>query len=147
MPVPILSDGTPLTFEWLNTVANAINTLEIDNKDNSNVLVSGFVKDLNVLVVTGTQNINVPGNKKGVQIRVPNIKFPVAFKDAEVVVVATVSHTPKNADTKPNPAAISIGGITRSKFDAHIQVFDSDNNIKNEKFEVRYIAIGKRSIV
>lgn len=147
MPVPILSDGTPLTFEWLNSVASAINSLEIDNKNNSNVLVSGYIKDTDVQVVTGKVEVTVSGTKKGVQINKTGIKFPVAFKDADVVVVATVSHNPSAANTKPNPAAISIGGITKNKFDAHIQVFDADNNIKNEKFEIKYIAIGKRAIV
>ena len=106
MPVPILSDGTPLTFEWLNSVANAINALEVDNKNNSNVLVSGYIKDTDVQVVTGKIDVSVSGTKKGVQINRTGIKFPVAFKDNDVVVVATVSHTPTNNSTKPNPAAI-----------------------------------------
>lgn len=146
MPVPILSDGTPLTFEWLNTVANAINALEVDNKNNSNILVSGYTKDVDVQVVTGKFDINISATKKGVQVRRENVKFPVAFKDSEVIVVAMVTHS-VSGSTKPNPAAISVDGITQSKFNATIQVFDADNNIKNEKFEVKYIAIGKRAIV
>lgn len=146
MPVPILSDGTPLTFEWLNSVANAINALEVDNKNNSNVLVSGYIKDDNVQVVTGRFEVNVSSTKKGVQLRRENIKFPVTFKDSEVVVVAMVTHS-VSTSTKPNPAAISVDGIAKDKFNVTIQVFDADNNIKNEKFEVKYIAIGKRAIV
>lgn len=149
MPVPILSDGTPLTFEWLNSVANAINALEVDNKNNSNILVSNRdIKDSNVQIVTGTESISVPGNKKGVQIRKENIKFPVSFggTDSSVIVVAMVTHS-VSGSVKPNPAAISVDGITKNKFNATIQVFDADNNIKNEKFEVKYIAIGTRNIV
>lgn len=146
MPVPILSDGTPLTFEWLNSVANAINALEVDNKNNSNILVSGYVKDTDIQVVTGQIDISISGGKKGVQVRRENIKFPVTFGSKEVVVVAMVTHNPSTS-TKPNPAAISVDGISETKFNATIQVFDADNDIKNEKFEVKYIAIGKRNIV
>jgi ribosomal protein S24E len=146
MPVPILSDGTPLTFEWLNSVANAINALEVDNKNNSNILVSGYVKDVDVQVVTGKIDISISANKKGIQVRRENIKFPVSFKDSEVVVVAMVTHS-VTGSTKPNPAAVSVDGITATKFNATVQVFDADNDIKNEKFEVKYIAIGKRAIV
>lgn len=145
MPVPILSDGTPLTFEWLNSVANAINALEVDNKNNSNILVSGIKDAGDIQIVTGTQDINLGADQKGVQIRRKDIYFPVAFADAAVTVVAMVTHD-VGGNTKPNPAAISVDGITDKKFNATIQVFDADNNIKKEKFKVRYIAIGKRAV-
>lgn len=147
MPVPILSDGTPLTFEWLNTVANAINSLEADNKNNSNILVSGYIKDVDVLVVTGTKSISVPATKAGSIHKINNIKFPVAFKDNEVVVVAMVTSIPKNGNNSPKPAGVAVGGITKSNFDAVIQLFDDEAAIKNKSFELKYIAIGKRSIV
>lgn len=147
MPVPILSDGTPLTFEWLNAVANAINTLELNDENNSNISVKQQgSNDEDISFVTGKKEITVgaPGRKRGIVSR-NNIKFPTAFRDDDVTVVAMVTSTKNNE--KPIAAGVAVGGVTATNFDIVVQLFDDDEKFTKDSFEVRYIAIGKRAII
>lgn len=138
MPVNPLSDGTPLTFEWLNSVAEAINRLEIQNADDSNVKFVGDVNGQDVQIETGTATVNAT---KGVKAIESQVAFKTPFRDNSVTVVAMVT----TKDKKPIAAGIAVGQITSKKFNLVIDLFDDSAAFgKNQKVFVKYVAIGKK---
>lgn len=147
MPVPILSDGVPLTYEWLNAVANAINTIEINYEANSNITITGTSseeKDYKILVGKQAIKLSNANKTRNIYYR-ENIKFSEPFPDDNVTVVAMVTTTNANTN-KPQPAGVAVGGITATNFDITVQMFDDSEKFKKEDFEVRYIAIGTRPL-
>lgn len=150
MPVPILSDGTPLTFEWLNAVANAINTLELNAEENSDIVVDlkGNTEDSAIKILTGVQKLVVNSAKargRGSIFR-ENISYGGSFADAgSVVVVAMVTST--NATAKPVAAGVAVGKVTEKNFEATIQMFDDTEDLPKDNFELRFIAVGKKPAV
>lgn len=144
MGVPNLSDGNPLSYEWLNQVADAINKLEVQNSDDSNVKFVGLIKGQDVQVLTGSKKVNI--NADGVQFPVPNIKFDTPFESAPFV-IATVYTTAKNDASYP--AAVGISNITATEFDAVVQTFKAGKLVlgqKGKSFFIRYVAIGKKQV-
>lgn len=145
MPIQILSDGTPLTFEWLNNVAQTLNTLVEQNKDDSNVKFVGDVNGENVMVATGTKDVVVSTTaSKGSKVSVPNILFPSAFKDSKVTVIAMVTTNAIGGYTTPSPAGVTVSDITSNGFNAVVQLFDEDKKFGTVKFQIKYVAIGKK---
>lgn len=143
--INLLTDGTPLTFEWLNSLADAINQLSAQNADDSNVQFIGDVEGQDVLVVTGTQTVNIQKESaKGSQITVNNIQFKNAFKDSNVVVVAMVTSKASTGATPPKPAGITVTEITSTNFNAVVQLFDEQQKFGKIKFDIKYVAIGKK---
>jgi hypothetical protein len=140
MGVPNLSDGNPLSYEWLNQVADAINKLEVQNSDDSNVKFVGLISGQDVQVLTGSKKVNITAD--GVQFQVPNIKFDTPF------VVAIVQTTTSNDDAFP--AAVGISNITATEFDAVVQTFTTGKKVlgkKGKSFNIRYIAVGKKQVI
>jgi len=144
MPVQILSDGTPLTYEWFNRVANAINSLEIAQKDNSNITVGGTEGETDWLVLPGKTKINIKVGNKRDKIRKENIKFDKAFRDDDVYVVAMVT---SGNGAEMIAAGCSIGTVTARSFDVIIQLFDDEEKFEKTNFELRYIAVGHRPFI
>lgn len=147
MPVPILSDGTPLTYEWFNAVANAINTLELNAEENSDIVVdlAGNTEDNPIKILTGVKPLVINSTKargRGYIYR-ENIKYGGSFADAgSVVVVAMVTAT--NATKKPVAAGVAVGKVTEKDFEAVIQMFDDTEDFPTYSFELRFIAVGKK---
>lgn len=142
-----LSDGTPITYEWLNSLANAINKVVLENEDDSNVKFVG-VGDAggeNVQVVLGSVTIE-SGSKKtaGSKILQNNIEFPVSFADSNVTVLATITSNGAKQHDNAVPAAVSVGEITSATFDAAIQLFDGSGKFGKGTLELKYVAIGKK---
>lgn len=144
MGVPNLSDGNPLSYEWLNQVADAINKLEVQNSDDSNVKFVGLIKGQDVQVLTGSKKVNITAD--GVQFPVPNIKFDTPFESAPFVLASI--YTTQGEDLS-FPAAVGISDITSTEFDAIVQVFASGKKVLGKKgkfFFIRYVAIGKKQV-
>jgi hypothetical protein len=143
--IPTLSDGTPLTFEWLNLVAQTVNRLDASNNDDSNVKFDGDIKGDDILVVTGTVPVVVSAKEAtGPVIKKPNIKFPVTFANANVTVIAMVTSTAAKQNDKPIAAGVAVGQITANNFDAVIQLFADEADFGKKKFQLKYVAIGKK---
>jgi hypothetical protein len=141
-----LSDGTPLTYEWLNSLANAINKVALENEDDSNVKFVGVGNNgQDVQVILGSVTIE-SGSKKntGSKILQNNIKFPVAFDNDDVSVFATITSVGAKQQDNAVPAAVSVGQITFSNFDAVIQLFDGSGKFGKSTLELKYIAVGKK---
>ena len=148
MSVPNLSDGTPLTFEWLNLVADTINRLDVaKNNDDSNVKFVGDISGSDVQVLTGSVPIDVTVDKaKAGTITKNNIKFKTAFADKNVTVVAMVTSSAAAQNDNPVAAAVSVGQITANNFDAVVQVFADSSAVGKKKLTLKYIAIGKKQV-
>lgn len=144
MGVPNLSDGYPLTYEWLNQVADAINKLDASNQDDSNVKFAGYVSGDDILVVTGSVDISVGANATRSVIRQNNIAFPVSFADNKVTVIAMVTSIAAKQDAEPVAAGVAIGEVTSTNFDAIIQLFADGARFGKKKLQLRYVAIGKK---
>jgi hypothetical protein len=145
MGVPNLSDGTPLTYEWLNQVADAINKLDVNSSDYSNVKFSGDIKGDNILVLTGTENVTVSAkDASGSVIRINNIKFKTAFADNTVTVIAMVTSNQAKQNDKPIAAGVAVGQVTSNNFDAVIQLFADEAKFGKQKLQLKYVAIGKK---
>jgi hypothetical protein len=140
-----LSDGTPLTYEWLNSLANAINKVALENEDDSNVKFVGDISGEDILIITGSVIID-SGSKKntGSKILQNNIKFPQAFADSNVSIFATITSNGVKQHDNAVPAAVSVGEITASNFDAVIQLFDGSGKFGKSTLELKYVAIGKK---
>jgi hypothetical protein len=145
MGVPNLSDGTPLTYEWLNQVADAINKLDVNSSDYSNVKFTGDIKGDNILVLTGTEDVTVSQkDASGSTIRINNIKFKTAFSDNNVTVVAMVTSNQAKQNDKPVAAGVMIEKVTSNGFNAVIQFFADEARFGKKKLQLKYVAIGKK---
>lgn len=149
MGVPNLSDGTPLTYEWLNSLADAINKLDIASSNDSSSLIKfdGDISGNNILVLTGTEDITVSDKEaKGSVIRKNNIVFKSAFADNNVTVIAMVTSNKEAQNDKPIAAGIAVGSITANNFDAVIQLFADEAKFGKKKLQLKYVAIGKKQV-
>ena len=145
MGVSRLSDGTPLTFEWLNSLADAINKLEALNSDDGSF--DGLAGKKDIQVLTGSVPVVITGkDATGSKIIKKNIQFKNAFSDKKVVVIAMVTSTAAKQQNKPIPAGVAVGEITETSFDAAIQLFDDEGKFGKVSFDLRYVAIGKRQV-
>ena len=141
MGVPNLSDGVPLTYEWLNQVADAINKIEIQNSDDSNVKFVGKINGQDIQVLTGSHSVDVPSSQaKGTAYKISDIKFEKPFAEKPWVVATVYSTT----DNTALAAGISLANATEINFDATVQMFSDAGNLKTKKFQIRYIAVGKK---
>lgn len=146
MGVPNLSDGVPLTYEWLNQIADAINKLEVQNSDDSNVKFVGKITGQDIQVLTGEERIEVTGTQKaGASYKINNIEFSVPFLEAPTV-IAMVQSSTKTKDDIGFAAGVVVGNITNINFDAVVQLFNDSSNLTNKKFYIKYIAIGKKQV-
>jgi hypothetical protein len=137
-----LSDGTPLTYEWLNSLANAINKVVLENEDDSNVKFAGDIAGEDVLIVTGTEKIESGSKNFGGSKVTKNITFTPTFAEGPVTVIAMV--TSDKRDDNPVPAAVSVGTVTSTTFDAVIQLFDGSGKFAKNTLTLKYVAIGKK---
>jgi hypothetical protein len=148
MPVPQLSDGTPITYDWFNAVSKSISDIEAKLKADETFVLFGesSADSANVQVVTASQAINVKGAAAQKSLYEFTVNFPKKFIDNKVVVVAMVTTTP-DANKKIKPAGVAVGNITSTSFKAVIQLFEDEAKLGTIKLELRYIAIGKREQV
>lgn len=145
MSVPNLSDGTPLTYEWLNQLADTVNVLYAKEEAEPDILFVGDVTGKEIQVVTGSVKINAAGkNISGSKISSNNIKFKKAFADKKTIVIAMVTSTAAKQNNAPIPAGVAVGEITETGFDAIIQLFNEEKTLGKVSFELKYVAIGKR---
>jgi hypothetical protein len=140
-----LSSSQPLTYEWLNSLADAINKVTLTNEDDSNVKFDGLVLGEDVLVVTGEEQIEYNAKSAGSTKIQKNISFNTSFLDNNIVVVATITAVEYQQTDTPIPAAVAVGEINKTSFDAAIKFFNDSGKFTKGKLVLRYVAIGKRA--
>ena len=141
-----LSDGNPLTYDWLNLLVGEVNTLSTTSalsKDNVKIKMiprhyTTSTVTNTVQVVTGKATVSLgKGKTRG---KSAPIKFPATFSASDVLVVANVNYN----GTDPGVDAVCwVTNIDESGCMFWVRRFDSPNKNQTTAVTINYIAIGK----
>lgn len=148
-----LSDGIPVTTEWLNNIADEINALRNASSTGTGTgsaaatVVDFFGPGLSgssaIQVLTGTVTGQVTASA---DVFEADVNFAVPFSDNNVFIVCTptfASVGPRNG--KPAKSSASVCAITDSAFKLAVMlVNDSSQTAGSTQVTVNYIAIGKK---
>lgn len=145
-----LSDGMPVTTEWLNQLVAEINELKNTTASSASSSVAarsvefygpGLSGNAALQVQTGSFSVNAAASQVLVE---GNVSFAIPFADNNVFVVAT----PTFADSSGRPAraSVSVSDIRSSSFRMTVSlVNDTDAFTADKTVTVNYIAIGKKN--
>jgi len=144
-----LSDGQPITFEWLNGLVKEINGLKADleanNKaDLARVRPITFAGDAvasagKIKVIVDQQKIG--DAKKSKEAFNNYVDFPGnGFKDASVIVVATADM--RKSKTSAEQLAVSVANITKNGFTCTVTPIDGEALKAGQDVIINYIAVG-----
>ena len=143
-----LTDGLPITTEWLNSLVDAIN----DIQGNDGVFGASF----NHMGITnnGGENLIIEsgvhtGQSASQAVYESTVEFRSAFADSDIVVVTTPAFIVNSATSGryllPFKAYTSVGSITRTNFKLSAFLGSDDSPLSASKTViVNYIAIGKK---
>jgi hypothetical protein len=148
-----LTDGIPITTEWLNSLVDAINdigtgggtTTSTTSSQRAISVLGQYFNDSSRAVqivadsVTGTA---VAGENE----KEFTVNFPTQFADNNVIVTATAAFVSQGTrKNRPFKAAASVGLITNKKFELSVILTDDEQTFnKGKQVIVNYIAIGKK---
>jgi len=143
-----ISDGEPITYDFLQQLVKVVN--DLDSKINGNrransqkisVVGSGLTNLQTITVVCDSQIINI-GEK---QTYKDNIKFPAATFGQVPHIVASIADLDASGQDILNApyATVSIGKVSKGQFECRVDVLKA--SAKNTQIKVNYIAIGKGS--
>jgi hypothetical protein len=153
MPVSRLTDGLPITTEWLNSLADEINLFGASSGNtqrgatsSSQISIGGqyFSNTTSPLQIMADRvTATVIG---GAAIAELSPVFKVPFLDNDVIVVATPSFISNGSRIgKPFRASASVGKITSKGFLLSVVLVNEDQDSSSGKeVIVDYIAIGKK---
>jgi len=144
-----LSDGQPITFEWLNTLVEEINRLRQDLTANSQadktrvrpIIYSGdaIASAGKIKVIADQQTIGDAKKTKAAFNAI--VKFPGnGFKDNSVIVVATADM--KKDDKQAEKLVVSVANVTNSKFVCTVTPIDGEQLTVGQDIVINYIAVG-----
>lgn len=149
MAVSRLTDGLPITTEWLNSIVDEINNL----KGGTGTATSGNVVEfVGTFFSSTTRPIQVVADRVtgvaagGELTFETSVVFPNSFGDSNVIVVATPSFiSTTDRLGKPVKASASVGQIASTGFLLTVSfVEDSNTYTAGKQVTVDYIAIGKK---
>lgn len=149
MAVSRLTDGLPITTEWLNSIVDEINNL----KGGTGTATSGNVVEfVGTFFSSTTRPIQVVADRVtgvaagGELTFEASVVFPNSFGDSNVIVVATPSFiSTTDRLGKPVKASASVGQIASTGFLLTVSfVEDSNTYTAGKQVTVDYIAIGKK---
>lgn len=141
-----LSDGNPLTYDWLNLLVGEINTLSSSSAlGRSNVKLQVLPNHFSTNVSTNTINL-VTGaatlslGKGKTRVKSSPVKFKTPFLSDDVLVVANVNYK----GTDPGVDAVCwVTNIDETGCQFWVRRFDSPDKNQTTKVTINYIAIGK----
>jgi hypothetical protein len=148
MSVNRLTDGMPLTTEWLNSLADAINNLsssvETLGEPQKEIAFNGTpIGNSAVQVLVGTWTGVASAGAKTVE---GTIKFSTSFKDNNVSIVGNTTFA-SAGERKPRPfkSALSFADISSTGCEFTISLVEDDMDFNAGKVTtINYIAIGKK---
>jgi hypothetical protein len=146
-----LSEKQPLTFEWLNSLVDAINQVDSRAKNAQGsidavrkiVFAGDAISSAGTIKVIADQHqIAAAGKSAGKNSVSASVTFPSKFKDSSVVVVATADFI--TANNVPYRASVSVGAVTEKGFKCRVTIVDDDEefNKKSQAIVINYIAVG-----
>jgi hypothetical protein len=141
-----LSDGNPLTYDWLNLLVGEVNTLTSTSAlSRENTKIRAIPRHYTTSSVTNTMQVVTGralvslGKGKAVGKSAP-VKFPATFSAADVLVVASVNYN----GTDPGVDAVCwVTNIDESGCQFYARRFDKVNKKQTTPVTINYIAIGK----
>lgn len=156
MPVSRLTDGLPITTEWLNSLTDEINAISAALSGSNSG--SGAVTSANKIDILGkffsntTRPLQIVADRVtvtatgGTDVAEISPVFQAPFADNNVIVVATPSFVSQGTRKgKPFKAAASVGAITSKGFLCSVSlVSDTMEYNQSKEVIVDYIAIGKK---
>jgi hypothetical protein len=145
-----LSDGMPITTEWLNQLVTEINELRNTSSSSSSATGvaqrvvefygPGLLGNTAVQVQTGVFSTTAPAAQKTIEA---NVNFPIPFADNNVFIVVTPTFPDSNG--RAYKATASVAGVNASSFKMTVMlVTDTDTFGADKAVSVNYIAIGKK---
>lgn len=150
MAVNRLTDGMPVTTEWLNSLVDNINNA-LSSVDTLNS-PKRFVDFYSTFFGASTNDLQVVAERmSGVAAGSTNkvemtVTFTKEFADSNVIVVATPSFASAGERKgRPFKATASVAGITSKGFELTVGLYNDDQDFHAGKVvTVDYIAIGRR---
>lgn len=149
MAVSRLTDGLPITTEWLNSIVDEINNIKggsgTTSSGNTVEFVGNFFSSTNRPIQVVAERIT--GNAAGGELTFEStVVFPTSFADSNVIVVATPSFiSTTDRIGRPVKASASVGQIASTGFLLTVSfVEDSNTYTAGKQVTVDYIAIGKK---
>jgi hypothetical protein len=148
-----LSDGIPVTTEWLNGLVEEINAIKnsIPSSSTGSAAASKIIEFIgpglqgssSIQVLTGV--INGLSTAKA-DVFEADVNFSVPFADKNVFIVCTPTFPSVGTRKgKPSKAAASVCAITDSSFKLTVMLVDDDDQFTGSKqVSINYIAIGKK---
>jgi hypothetical protein len=142
MAVSPLSDGNPLTYNWLNDLVVAINKASEDVKSVTgsskiNMIADHMSSAQYVQVLTGGDQINLPGKES---VGKTLVTFSTPFSDPDVLVIPTINF--RNAAEEVY-ATVWATNINESGCTIRVKRFPPIDKKKSTPIVINYLAIGK----
>jgi hypothetical protein len=140
-----LTDGTPLSFEWLNSLVDEINSLAPASTSTSGG-ASEIIRFFGSAATTNKHAIVIDkftGTMQPIGLEL-DVVFPAPFADNKVIVVPTIESLSITGARQGKPIRVgcSIGAVTATGF--KLSVFNEETVDTTSTFPVtvHYIAIG-----
>ena len=151
-----LTDGIPITTEWLNSLVDAIN--DINSGSGTTTSTTSSQRSISVLgqyFNDSSRAIQIVADSvtatavAGEDTKEFTVNFPTQFADNNVIVVATSAFVSQGTrKNRPFKAAASVGLITSKKFELSVVLTDDGGAASTfnagKQVIVNYIAIGKK---
>jgi hypothetical protein len=144
-----LSDGQPITFEWLNGLVSAIEDLRADLTTNNKadlarvrpiVFAGDAVASAGKIKVIVDQH-KVGDSKKQTTAFNAYVDFVGnGFKDSSVIVVATADM--RKSKDKAEQLAVSVANVTKNGFTCTVTPIDGESLKAGQDVIINYIAVG-----
>lgn len=141
-----LTDGTPLSFEWLNSLVDEINSLAPNSTSTSGGGASEIIRFFGSAATTNKHAIvieKITDTMQPIGLEL-DVTFPAPFADNKVVVVPTIESLSITGARQGKPIRVgcSIGAVTATGF--KLSVFNEEVVDTTSTFPVtiHYIAIG-----
>ena len=145
-----LSDGMPITTEWLNQLVAEINELKNSNSSSSSSSQAaqrvvefygpGLAGNSAIQVQTGSFSTQAAAAQALVEA---SVNFPIPFADNNVFLVATPTFS--DSTGRPARSSVSVSNIRAGSFKMTVMlVNDRDAFTADKTVTVNYIAIGKK---
>lgn len=142
MAVTELSDGNPLTYNWLNDLVAVINQTSKDVKSVTgsskiNMIADHMSSATNVQMLTGKTVINLAGKES---IDKTLVTFSTPFASPDVLVIPTINF--RNA-AEEIYATAWVTNINESGCTIRVKRFAPIDKKKSTPITINYLAIGK----
>jgi hypothetical protein len=141
-----LSDGNPLTYDWLNLLVGEVNTLNATSAlSRDNTKIKAIPRHYTTSTITNTMQV-VTGRytatiaKTKSRVKTGRVSFPATFSAADVMVIPSINFT--GSDPGIDAVCWTVN-VDESGCEFIVRRLDKANKKQNVSILINYIAIGK----